>query len=134
MATRIGVHTGGGGVEPAPRDVLGLKVSEDGAVEATNGQGSHVRIGPPGTPDAFTPVELLLAALGGCGAIDVGTLAAKQRRPLEPFSVTVSGWRAEREDRLTRARVVYEIPATRTMREPCSGRSRSQRRSTAPSL
>ena len=38
--------------------------------KATNSRGGGVSIGPGDDPD-FTPVELLLAALAGCGATDL---------------------------------------------------------------
>jgi len=97
------------GLEPEPRDTVHVSVDADGAVEARNAAGAGVRIGPPGTPEAFTPVELLLLALGGCGAIDVVNITTKQRRPVVPFEIEVRGWRAVGEHRVARVRVDYWI-------------------------
>jgi len=45
--------------------------------KATNGRGGVLPIGSGEDPD-FTPVELLLAALAGCGAIDVDHVVGKR--------------------------------------------------------
>ena len=45
--------------------------------KATNGRGGVLPIGAGGDPD-FTPVELLLAAIAGCSAIDVDLITGKR--------------------------------------------------------
>jgi putative redox protein len=40
--------------------------------------------------DSFTPVELLLAAIGGCTGADVDYITSKRARP-ESFTVSVTG-------------------------------------------
>jgi uncharacterized OsmC-like protein len=56
---------------------------------ATNARGGGVSIGPGDDPD-FTPVELLLAALAGCGAADLDHIAGK-RAPFETFLARAEG-------------------------------------------
>lgn len=52
----------------------------------TNARGGQITIGSgPGTD--FTPVELLLAAIAGCTAIDVDILASRRAKP-DSFKVT----------------------------------------------
>ncbi|GAA2813211.1 OsmC family protein [Saccharopolyspora taberi] len=45
---------------------------------ATNGRGGEVTIGRDGAPDAFTPGELLLAAIAGCSAVTSENLLVRR--------------------------------------------------------
>lgn len=54
-----------------------------------NRRGGSMTIGSGGEAD-FTPVELLLAAIGGCTAIDVDLITSRRAEP-DHFSVRVSG-------------------------------------------
>jgi putative redox protein len=56
---------------------------------ATNRRGGGVSIGPGDDPD-FTPVELLLAALVGCGAADLDHITGK-RAAFETFRARAEG-------------------------------------------
>jgi uncharacterized OsmC-like protein len=56
---------------------------------ARNDRGGELEFGE-GDDAAFTPVELLLAAIAGCNAIDVDYITAK-RHEAERFDVEVSG-------------------------------------------
>lgn len=62
---------------------------------ATNPRGGELRFGE-GSDDDFTPVELLLAAIAGCSAIDVDYIAARRAEP-ESFEV-VAGAEKIRDD------------------------------------
>ncbi|HEX6843850.1 MAG TPA: OsmC family protein [Actinomycetota bacterium] len=85
---------------------LRLTVLDEDTVEAVNGHGARLTIHRDGA-DGFTPLELLLAALGSCGAIDFAELMRKQRDPVTPFDVRVDG---EKQDmRLTWLRTTYEL-------------------------
>ncbi len=64
--------------------------------KATNSRGGGVSIGPGEDPD-FTPVELLLAALVGCGAADLDYIAGK-RAPFETFQARAEGHKVRDED------------------------------------
>ena len=66
----------------------GAQVSIDGA-PAIGGQGLGAR-----------PMELLLAGLGGCSAIDVVGILAKQRQRVDDITVAVEGQRAGGEPSL----------------------------------
>ncbi len=61
----------------------------EGRYLATNARGGQIRFGS-GNDDAFTPVELLLAAVGGCSSIDVDVVTSRRCEP-EQFEVTVTG-------------------------------------------
>ena len=56
---------------------------------ATNRRGGSIEVGE-GDDAAFTPVELLLTAIGGCSAIDVDFITSRLVEPTE-FTVTTSG-------------------------------------------
>jgi len=60
-----------------------------GRYRVRNRRGGSISIGS-GEGDDFTPVELLLAAIGGCTGIDVDMLTSRRAEPDE-FSVRVSG-------------------------------------------
>ncbi|MDX6396362.1 MAG: putative redox protein [Streptosporangiaceae bacterium] len=53
---------------------------------ATNGRGGQIAVGTGGGD--FTPTELLLAAVGGCTAIDVDILTSRRAEP-DTFEVRV---------------------------------------------
>ncbi|WBB68751.1 OsmC family protein [Micromonospora sp. WMMD812] len=54
-----------------------------------NARGGSLSMGA-GENTSFTPVELLLAAIGGCTAIDVDHFTSRRAEPTQ-FSVTVTG-------------------------------------------
>lgn len=60
-----------------------------GRYEITNRRGGTIRIGD-GSDGDFSPVELLLAAIGGCTAVDADTATSRKAEPTE-FTVTVRG-------------------------------------------
>lgn len=60
-----------------------------GEYVARNARGGSLPMGTGGDA-SFTPVELLLAAIGGCTAVDVDHITSRRAEPTE-FSVTVSG-------------------------------------------
>ena len=77
--------------------------------KATNRRGGVLPIGEGDDPD-FTPVELLLAAIAGCAAIDVDYITGK-RSPAESFDVHVEGdkVRDEQGNHLANLRVVFDV-------------------------
>ena len=60
-----------------------------GSYTATNVRGGTLSIGS-GQGDDFTPVELLLAAIAACSAIDVDFITGKRSEP-DTFTATSSG-------------------------------------------
>ncbi|MEU8301074.1 OsmC family protein [Micromonospora sp. NPDC048909] len=54
-----------------------------------NSRGGSMSMGT-GEDGSFTPVELLLAAIGGCTAVDVDYITSRRAEPTE-FSVEVTG-------------------------------------------
>jgi uncharacterized OsmC-like protein len=78
-------ETGGTGL--GHRSVSMTRVDK-GVFDVTNVRGGTMRIGGDGAE--FTPVELLLAAIAGCTAIDVDYITSKRVDP-ETFTVTAEG-------------------------------------------
>lgn len=64
-----------------------------GMFTATNSRGDTLAFGT-GSGGGFTPVELLLAAIGGCSAADVDVATTRHAEPTE-VSVAVNGHKAE---------------------------------------
>lgn len=75
---------------------IGLERLERGRYRVANERGGELVIGDGGTAD-FTPVELLLAAVAGCTAIDVDLITTKRAEP-ERFSVTSAGEKVRDDD------------------------------------
>jgi putative redox protein len=68
---------------------VSMERAELGRYEVRNVRGGKLSIGE-GKDSDFTPVELLLVALGGCTAIDVDYITSKRAEPVS-FSITVNG-------------------------------------------
>ena len=68
--------------------------TEDG-FQAVNGRGARVAIGDGDTEGAFTPVELLLAALGGCELVTVEPLTAQRGHRMARLAATVQAEKVE---------------------------------------
>lgn len=66
-------------------------------MEARNELGNTVHIdGSPdigGTNQGMRPMQLVLAAMGGCSSIDIINILKKQKQPLKDVKVTVTGER-----------------------------------------
>ncbi len=67
-----------------------------GHYTAVNGRGGTLDFGTGDVTD-FTPVELLLAAIGGCTAVDVDIFTTRRAEP-DSFVVDVSGNKVRDED------------------------------------
>jgi uncharacterized OsmC-like protein len=96
----------------APRDTLrtvDLTRIGHARYKATNWRGGQLPIGSGDDPD-FTPVELLLAAIAGCAAIDVDFITGRRSEPAS-FDVHASGdkIRDEQGNHMTNLRVVFDV-------------------------
>lgn len=94
--------------DPTLRSIDLTRIGE-GRYKATNGRGGVLPIGSGGDPD-FTPVELLLAAIAGCGAIDVDLITGK-RADAVSFDVSAQGHkvRDERGNHLVGLQVTFDL-------------------------
>ena len=76
------------------------------AYTATNGRGASIEVGGEGN---FSPVELLLAAIGGCTAVDVDVMTSRRAEP-EAFEVEVSGSKStEGGNHMTDLQVTFRL-------------------------
>ena len=81
----------------------------EGRYKATNKRGGVLPIGSGDDPD-FSPVELLLASLAGCAAIDVDLITGRRAQPLS-FDLRAQGdkVRDEHGNHLVNLKVTFEI-------------------------
>lgn len=98
--------------QPAPEDAhrrIDLTKIGAGRYKATNRRGGVLPVGSGDDPD-FTPVELLLAAMAGCGAIDIDLITGK-RAEATSFHVVAEGdkVRDESGSHLVDLRVTVEV-------------------------
>jgi uncharacterized OsmC-like protein len=86
-----------------------IERSPDGGHTVTNSRGGHLTFAS-GDGTAFTPVELLLAAIGGCTALDVASLTSRRAEP-EEFRIEVNANKVRDEDgnRLTDIEVIFFV-------------------------
>ena len=93
---------------PAHRAVR-LERIENTRYLVTNDRGGQITIGSGGGTD-FTPVDLLLAAIGGCTAVDVDILTSRRAEP-EKFEIAADAdkVRDEAGNRLTGIVVTFRI-------------------------
>ena len=63
--------------------------TDDGGYVARNGRGAEIRFGTSDGTD-FTPVELLLAALGGCNIVTVEPLTAQRGHRLTRLAADIT--------------------------------------------
>lgn len=77
--------------------------------KATNKRGGVLPIGSGDDPD-FTPVELLLAGIAGCSAIDVDLITGKRAQPTA-FDLHVEADKVRDDDgnHLTNIKVVFDV-------------------------
>jgi uncharacterized OsmC-like protein len=94
--------------DPTLRSISLTRIGE-GRYKATNGRGGVLPIGSGGDPD-FSPVELLLAAIAGCSAIDVDLITGK-RADAVTFDLTAEGHkvRDEQGNHLVGLKVTFEV-------------------------
>lgn len=62
-----------------------------------NGNSVHLDASPDigGTNQGMRPMQMLLAAMGGCSAIDVVNILKKQKQDLRDIKITVTGEREQ---------------------------------------
>ena len=73
------------------------RVSDDFHLEAVNENGNilHIDASPDigGKNKGMRPMQLLLAAMGGCSSIDIISILRKQKQSLKDIKITVTGER-----------------------------------------
>ena len=81
---------------PDSRRSISVTRTSAGRYTAANGRGGTLDFGTGDATD-FTPVELFLAAIGGCTAVDVDIFTTRRAEP-ESFVVEVGGNKVRDED------------------------------------
>ncbi|MEU3165420.1 OsmC family protein [Streptosporangium sp. NPDC006930] len=81
--------------------------TEDGFV-ARNDRGAEVAMGGGDEQGVFTPVELLLAALGGCNIVTVEPLTAQRGHRMVRLAMTVQAEKIE-TSRLGPITITYDV-------------------------
>jgi uncharacterized OsmC-like protein len=78
-------------------------------MSARNTRGGELPIGTGWEGANSNPIEMLLAAIGGCAAIDFTNVLARRGHPLSGLEIEVRGHRASNE-RLDAIEVRYVLP------------------------
>ncbi|HEY8474266.1 MAG TPA: OsmC family protein [Natronosporangium sp.] len=88
---------------------ISLRRTGPGQFVATNKHGVELPLGTGGG-DQFSPVELLLAAIAGCTALDVEALTSRRAEP-DSFELTATGdkIRDEEGNRLENLQVTFKV-------------------------
>jgi len=88
---------------------VSLERLDEGIYLARNARGDELRFGSK-APDAFTPVELLLAAIAGCTAVDVDVVTGR-RSPAETFGASIEAKyvRDDSGNRLEDIRLTFQV-------------------------
>ena len=87
-----------------------LERIENSRYTAINERGGTITVGT-GAGSDFTPVELLLVAIGGCTAVDVDILTSRRAEP-DSFGIVVDAEKARDEaagNHLTNLQVTFRI-------------------------
>jgi uncharacterized OsmC-like protein len=95
--------------DPATLRGIELARLDTGRYQVVNRRGGRLDLSS-GETDDFTPVELLLAAIAGCSAIDVGLITGKRAAP-DRFEVRAEGHkiRDDRGNHLVDLRVTFDV-------------------------
>ncbi len=92
-----------------------IRIDEDYLMEATNGTGNTLLMDASesigGHHKGFRPMEMLLAAIGGCSAIDVINILRKQKQQIRKFAVSVEAERekVEQHTEFRKIRLIFKI-------------------------
>jgi putative redox protein len=86
-----------------------VNVANDGTMSALNTRGGELPIGTGWEGQGFNPIEMLLASIGGCAAIDFTTVLARRGHPVTGLEIEVRGRRAS-DERLEAIEVFYALP------------------------
>lgn len=95
--------------ESADRRRVVVERAGPGRFTVTNARGGRISAGTGNDAD-FTPVELLLGAVGGCTAIDVEAVTSRRAEP-DAFAVDVAATKVRDDggNRLTDIEVTFRV-------------------------
>jgi putative redox protein len=94
---------------PSEHRSVTVQRTAPGTYTATNERGGRISVGSSGGAD-FTPVELLLVAIGGCTAVDADLVTSRRAEP-ETFEVGIEAdkVRDEHGNRLAGIEVTFRV-------------------------
>jgi len=100
--------------EPSTPSVVRVKWIDGMRFVATDSTGHSIVMDASkqggGEGSGFSPLQLLLAALGGCTGIDIVDIMRKQRQPLDDLEIIVSGERVKEPPRVyNKIHVEYRV-------------------------
>jgi putative redox protein len=87
---------------------VNVERDDDGGYRARNDRGDEIVFSDGTGGTGFTPVELLLAAVGGCNIVSVEPLTAKRGHRLVKLSMSVAADKVE-PNRLGTVTVTYDV-------------------------
>ena len=77
---------------------------------ATLGSGYQIQFGSPAGANGASPMEIMLASVAGCTAMDVVDILRKMRQPVRGIELEISGLRADDHPKVyTRVDLTYII-------------------------
>ncbi len=79
---------------------------------ATNARGAEITIGRSQDGADFSPVELLMAALGACAGLSADDVVSRRLGSAAPIGVVVEAEKDDEADRLTRAATRFVLDAS----------------------
>ena len=92
------------------RDRIVHLVHGDGRYDATTGTGRHLAYGDDASIDEQSPVEMIVASLAACSAMDVISIVTKKRQLIERYEIhAVGDQRDEFPQVLTEVTVTHEV-------------------------
>jgi len=100
--------------EPSTPSVVRVKWIDGMRFVATDSTGHSIVMDASkqggGEGSGFSPLQLLLAALGGCTGIDIVDIMRKQRQPVDDLEIVVSGERVKEPPRVyNKIHVEYRV-------------------------
>jgi len=100
--------------EPSAPSVVRVKWIDGMRFVATDSTGHSIVMDASkqagGEGSGFSPLQLLLAALGGCTGIDIADIMRKQRQQVDSLEIVVSGERVKEPPRVySKIHVEYRV-------------------------
>lgn len=93
-------------MNPAP---VQIRRTAPAKFTATNGRGAEITIGRSQDGADFSPVELLMAALGACATLSADSVISRRLGDEAPIDMVVTAEKDEEADRVTGVRTEFDL-------------------------
>ncbi|ONI89289.1 hypothetical protein ALI144C_04870 [Actinosynnema sp. ALI-1.44] len=80
---------------------------------ATNARGAEIKIGRSGDGPDFSPVELLMAALGACATLSADSVISRRLGDDAPIDMVVTAEKDVEADRITSVETKFDLDMTK---------------------